>query len=62
MNPDHAVMKKLQETFAKGDGAEGKDLTATYARLLYDQALLISGLTIDDPAKLGEDICRVITE
>ncbi|TDP51967.1 molecular chaperone HtpG [Aminicella lysinilytica] len=62
MNPDHAVMKKLQETFAKGDGAEGKDLTATYARLLYDQALLISGLTIDDPAKLGEDICRVITD
>jgi molecular chaperone HtpG len=59
MNPEHQVMKKLQETFARGD--EGKELTAVYARLLYDQALLISGLTIDDPARLGDDICKVIT-
>lgn len=57
LNPDHDVMKKLKETFETD-----KDLAGTYARLLYDQSLLISGLTIEDPGKLGEDICNVITK
>ena len=62
LNPDHAIMKALQDTFAKGDADDGKALTATYARLIYDQAVLISGLTIEDPVKLGEDICKIITK
>lgn len=56
LNPDHAVMKKLADTFAAGD----KDLAGTYTRLLYDQAVLLSGLTIDDPAKVGEDVTALI--
>lgn len=56
LNPDHAVMKKLADTFAAGD----KDLAGTYTRLLYDQAVLLSGLTIDDPAKVGEDVTTLI--
>ena len=62
LNPDHDVMKALQDTFAKGDGSDGKELTAAYTRLIYDQAVLISGLSVDDPIKLGEDICKIITK
>ncbi len=60
INPDHAVMTTLRDTFAIGD--EGKDMVKTYANLLYSQAVLISGLTVDDPVALGEDICKVITK
>ena len=60
INPDHAVMTTLRDTFAMGD--EGKDMVKTYANLLYSQAVLISGLTVDDPVALGEDICKVITK
>ena len=60
INPNHPVMETLKETYAKGD--DGKDLVATYANLLYSQAVLISGLTVEDPMKLGEDICKLITK
>ncbi len=60
INPNHLVMETLKETYAKGD--DGKDLVATYANLLYSQAVLISGLTVEDPMKLGEDICKLITK
>ncbi|MGC2873040.1 molecular chaperone HtpG [Ihubacter sp. mB4P-1] len=60
INPDHAVMTTLRDTFAMGD--EGKNMVKTYANLLYSQAVLISGLTVDDPVALGEDICKVITK
>ncbi len=60
INPDHAVMTTLKDTFAMGE--EGKDMVKTYANLLYSQAVLISGLTVDDPVALGEDICKVITK
>ena len=56
LNPDHAVMKKLADTFAAGD----KDLAGTYTRLLYDQAVLLSGLAIEDPTKVGEDVTKLI--
>ncbi len=56
LNPDHAVMKKLSDTFAAGD----KDLAGTYTRLLYDQAVLLSGLAIEDPTKVGEDVTKLI--
>ncbi len=58
INPDHPVMTTLKDTFAMGE--EGKDMVKTYANLLYSQAVLISGLTVDDPVALGEDICKVI--
>ena len=60
INPDHAVMTTLKDTFAMGE--EGRDMVKTYANLLYSQAVLISGLTVDDPVALGEDICKVITK
>ena len=62
LNPDHAVMKKMQDSFGDGTDESGKELTAVYARLLYDQAAMISGLSIQDPAKMAQDIDTLITK
>ncbi len=56
INPNHQVMETLKNTYAMGE--EGKDLVKTYGNLLYSQAVLISGLTVEDPIQLGEDICK----
>ena len=58
INPNHPVMRTLQDTFSMGE--EGKEMVKTYTNLLYSQALLISGLSVDDPMKFAEDICKVI--
>lgn len=60
LNPAHPVMTTLKETFAGGD--DGKDMVKTYANLLYNQAVLISGLTVDDPVGFAEDICKLISK
>lgn len=58
LNPDHDVMKRLKESFAAGD--EGREQVKTYADLLYNQSLLICGLSVEDPVKFAEDICKLI--
>lgn len=55
INPEHPVMETMKKTFA-----EDKDMIKTYANLLYNQAVLISGLTIDNPVEFSEDICKLI--
>lgn len=60
INPDHEVMNTLQEAYAAGE--EGKEKVKTYASLLYNQSLLICGLTVDDPVKFSEDICKLIVK
>ena len=60
INPEHAVMKKLQDEFAHGP--EGKEKAAAIARLLYDQAALVSGLAVEDPVQLSKDICSMIAQ
>ena len=60
LNPNHDVFAKLKSAYAGGE--EGKALVAMYADLLYNQSLLISGLSIDDPVKFGEEICNLIVK
>lgn len=60
LNPNHEVFTKLKEAY--GSGEDGKELLKMYADLLYNQSLLISGLSIDDPVKFGEEICKLITK
>lgn len=57
LNPNHKVMEVLKQSYL-----EDKEMVKTYASLLYNQALLISGLTIDDPIAFGADICKLITK
>ncbi len=59
INPQHSVMKKLQDEFKNGE--EGKAKVKVFANLLYNQAVLISGMTIDNPVEFGKDICSIIT-
>ena len=56
LNPDDPSVKKLMETYA-GDDPER---AAAAVRLLYDQAVLLSGLEIDDPVRMGKDIVKLI--
>lgn len=49
-------------TFAalKNAYAADKDKAAKYAELLYDQALLMAGLNVEDPARMSELICELM--
>lgn len=59
LNPEHSVFEALNKI--KSDDAYGKKLEV-YANLLYDQALLISGLQIDDPVEFSKSICQLIVD
>jgi len=60
LNPNHEVFAKMKTVY--GEGEEGKELVKMYADLLYNQSLLISGLSIEDPVKFGEEICKLIVK
>lgn len=51
INPDHPVFAKLQSVYASHP-----DKLADYADVLYNQALLIQGLPIDDPVAYARKI------
>ncbi len=52
---DHPVAAKLKSIFP-----EDKNKTAKYAKLLYTQACLIAGKTIDNPTEFSELICELM--
>jgi len=56
LNGDHPVYKTLKKTFDAGD----KDQLKKYANLLYDQALLIEGMSIEDPVAFSNAICDLM--
>lgn len=60
LNPENAAIGKLKETYNAGNG--DTEMAAAMARLLYDQAALISGLSIDDPAQMGKDLALLMTK
>lgn len=55
INEKHPVMKKLSELFESD-----KDKLKKYASVLYNGALLIEGMSIDDPVAFSNDICELI--
>ncbi len=57
INPDHALFAKLQVLFD-----EDKELLKTYAELLYDQALLIAGLPVNDPAEYSRKVSLLLAK
>ena len=44
----------------KGLAASDPDKVKKYAKLLYAQARLIGGLSVDDPAELSDLICELM--
>ena len=57
INADHPVMEALSKKYESNPEEIGE-----YAELLYNQALLIEGLTIDDPVEFSNAICRLMTK
>lgn len=55
INVNHEVFTSLKTAFETD-----KDTFALYAKLLYQQALLIEGLPIDDPVQFTNDICKLM--
>lgn len=55
LNINHDVFKSLKEAYEK-DKAKLK----LYTDLLYNQALLIEGLPIDDPVEFTNNICKMM--
>ncbi|RHW40317.1 molecular chaperone HtpG [Neobacillus notoginsengisoli] len=55
INPNHEVFQSLKDAFEKD-----KDKLSLYTNLLYNQALLIEGLPIQDPVEFTNDICKIM--
>ncbi|MCY9275188.1 molecular chaperone HtpG [Bacillus haynesii] len=55
INTNHEVFKTLQDAFEND-----KDKFKLYTGILYNQALLIEGLPIEDPVEFTNDICKVM--
>jgi len=55
ININHEVFKTLEEAYEKDE-----DKFKLYTGLLYNQALLIEGLPIDDPVEFTNNICRIM--
>lgn len=55
INVNHEVYAALKEAFSSD-----KDKLALYTHLLYNQALLIEGLPIEDPVEFTNNICKIM--
>lgn len=56
INPDHPVFNALTSAFKAGDD----DKLRIFTSLLYDQAALIGGLTVEDPVAFSNHICDLM--
>lgn len=57
INPNHPIFEKLKDLYAND-----KDKLKDYAKLLYDQALLIEGMSIDNPVEFVNLVCELMTK
>lgn len=55
INTDHEVFKAL-----KNACENDKEKLSLYTNLLYNQALLVEGLSIEDPVEFTNDICKIM--
>ncbi|CUN75943.1 molecular chaperone HtpG [Clostridium sp. NSJ-49] len=55
INPNHEVFNSLKESFEND-----KDKFALYTNILYNQALLVEGLSIEDPVDFANNICKLM--
>ena len=55
INTNHEMFAAIKQAFA-----EDKDKLKMYSNLLFNQALLIEGLSIEDPVQFANDVCNLI--
>lgn len=56
VNGGHEVFAALKRLFEAGD----KEKLAAYSEILYDQALLIEGLSLEDPVAYANNVCKLM--
>lgn len=56
LNPTHPVFAKLVQSQKDGD----EDKLKLYSNILYNQALLVEGLPIDDPVQFAADVTKLM--
>ena len=57
INENHEIADKLKELYDSD-----KDMLSKYTKILYSQARLIEGLSIDNPTEISNLICEVISK
>ncbi|WP_028829386.1 molecular chaperone HtpG [Proteocatella sphenisci] len=55
INTSHKIFELLKESFVND-----KDKAKKIARVLYNQALLIEGLSVEDPVEYANDVCSLM--
>ena len=55
INANHKIFETLKAAYEQGNGKLEK-----YAKLLYNQALLIEGLSVEDPLEFSDLICEIM--
>lgn len=55
INQSHDILSTLQKV-----QKEDKEKLAEYTNILYDQALLIEGMTIEDPIAFCKSVCKLM--
>ncbi|MGB7604762.1 MAG: molecular chaperone HtpG [Lutisporaceae bacterium] len=55
INTNHEMFNAVKQAFAMD-----KDKVKMYANILYNQALLIEGLPIEDPVQFANDVCQLM--
>jgi molecular chaperone HtpG len=56
LNASHPVFAKL----VAAQEANDQEKLALYSSLLYDQALLVEGLPVDDPVEFAKNVCALM--
>lgn len=56
INGNHPIFDSLKQTYESND----TDKLKQYANLLYDQAMLIEGMPIDDPVAFSQAVCELM--
>ena len=57
INKNHPIVEKLKALYK-----DDKEALKNYTKILYSQARLIEGLTIDDPTEISNLICELISK
>lgn len=57
INPNHKIFATMQRLFT-----EDKDKFKDYSSILYNQALLIEGMQIEDPIDFSNKLCALMSE
>ena len=56
INGEHAIFSALKAAF----NAKDTEKLAAYSEILYEQARLIEGLSVEDPVAYANNVCKLM--